>query len=1298
MKKRLLASLMSLCLIVGLLPTAAFAAEPDTTEEAPQAVVCEVTPGCTLEDRHEGNCAVAPAEGNDVDSADVNEYEPDYTVNENSPVVTNTSNAGQMDYDSDGDGNLDSWKLSDTNSTGAVYAYLTDEGTVLHIAATKDSDGRTVDSINDTAWNQVEEKSAIEKVVVEEGVTYLGSNLTRNLGCVEIELPATLTEVVDGDTSSTAATFGNNAISESGSYGIEKITVADGNTSFKVVDGVLFTMDGTTLIKYTNEADADYTVPAGVTTVAAKAFARTSHLTSATMNKGLQKILGDCFDNTNNLKSVVISSTVTTMGNGLFTASSIETLYINSAILEQCGTLGNADTELKTVYLAEGTTKIFDKMFRSMSALETVYIPASVESIGFEAFSGCTSLKTVAAERVVFDALERFEANSSGASNAFSGCTALTAFPLTADTPLEKLSKGVFSGCSALTSIVIPDATETISENAFYDCSALETVSFGENLEKIESNAFWDAGIKSIEIDSPIAEIANRAFGSIEDIERLSISADGDLTLKDGIFDNSTASEAIETVSIGSKNGTVTIEAGSLLSGPNIQSVKFFGKVSVAEHLFSCSGVTNSKWHTLDLTEIDTITCFNTDENNPGFIWYLGTLNYSSSDKTNGVIYVSDATKKDALDQRALKDNKRKYIGAVTNGGTFEPDPQFTAGSLATLIKDGYKFEGWYSKNGEDDDWGTQVSSNLQAGSTYYAKWTKSENYSISDDDKKVSLEMTYGEQAASKTITVSGPQESPSITKVTSSSEAIKADYEGISVTVKAADNLDAGTYTGTVYVYTGDGATHWIEVTLTVERADSSVTPSEGSGNIEATYGETITFVAEVAKAENSIAAITNEAEQNRVAFYCGDTLLGTAVVIYSDDTHTTGTAKLNYDTFKGGIPAGSAQTVTAYYGGSINLNGSSTDSIQVTLSKIKSSVSISADPSTMTGAGTVTLTVDKSGLPEGATVSVTCDNATYNPAENGNGTYTVTLPNSTATYQFTVTYAGDDTHAGATADCTVSVTRSGGSGSGSGSGSTTYAITVESSRHGEVDSNCTRASSGSTVTLTVTPDEGYVLDALTVTDKNGDMVKLTDKGNGKYTFKMPRSAVTVEASFVAEADPDIPVFTDVPADAYYADAVSWAVENGITNGTSATTFGPDVSCTRAQMVTFLWRAAGSPEPTTANNPFTDVQAGSYYYDAVLWAVEQGITNGTSATTFSPDATVTRGQTVTFLWRANGSPAVSGGSFSDVAADAYYADAVAWAVSEGITNGTSSTTFSPDMNCTRAQIVTFMYRDMAD
>ena len=262
-------------------------------------------------------------------------------------------------------------------------------------------------------------------------------------------------------------------------------------------------------------------------------------------------------------------------------------------------------------------------------------------------------------------------------------------------------------------------------------------------------------------------------------------------------------------------------------------------------------------------------------------------------------------------------------------------------------------------------------------------------------------------------------------------------------------------------------------------------------------------------------------------------------------------------------------------------------------------------------------------------------------------------------------------------------------------SSGGSSSYTITTKDTDNGSISVSPSRASSGRTVTITVEPDDGYALDELSVTDSKGEKVELTKVSDTKYTFTMPRSRVTIEATFAEiEEEPDL-FFVDVPTSAYYYDAVYWAAENGVTYGTSATTFSPNASCTRAQMVTFLWRAAGSPEPENAVNPFTDVSATAYYYDAVLWAVGEGITNGTSATTFSPDATVTRGQTVTFLWRYDGSPVVSSGSFADVPADAYYASAVAWAVSEGVTNGTSATTFSPDAACTRAQIVTFLYRD---
>ena len=256
--------------------------------------------------------------------------------------------------------------------------------------------------------------------------------------------------------------------------------------------------------------------------------------------------------------------------------------------------------------------------------------------------------------------------------------------------------------------------------------------------------------------------------------------------------------------------------------------------------------------------------------------------------------------------------------------------------------------------------------------------------------------------------------------------------------------------------------------------------------------------------------------------------------------------------------------------------------------------------------------------------------------------------------------------------------------------GGGVTTYSITVKSAKNGDVTASHKTASKGTAVTLTVDPDKGYVLDTLTVLDGKDKEIKLTEK-NGKYTFTMPASKVTVEAMFKAAGNNP---FTDVPAGSYYEDAVIWAVEKGITNGVSSNMFAPNDPCTRAQIVTFLWRAAGSPAPKSMSS-FTDVPADAFYAKAVAWAVENGITSGTGEGKFSPDATCTRAQSVTFLYRASGSPAVSGNSaFTDVAADAYYAAAVKWAEKNGITGGIGGGLFGSDNDCTRSQIVTFLWR----
>lgn len=261
-------------------------------------------------------------------------------------------------------------------------------------------------------------------------------------------------------------------------------------------------------------------------------------------------------------------------------------------------------------------------------------------------------------------------------------------------------------------------------------------------------------------------------------------------------------------------------------------------------------------------------------------------------------------------------------------------------------------------------------------------------------------------------------------------------------------------------------------------------------------------------------------------------------------------------------------------------------------------------------------------------------------------------------------------------------------------SSSGSSGYYVSTPSkTENGSVTVSPRYADKGDTVTVTVKPDSGYVLETLTVTDKNGNELTLKDKGNGKYTFTMPAGKVEVKATFM-EDNSMLNFFYDVPNGAYFYEAVKWAVENGITTGVGNDLFAPEQPCTRAQIVTFLWRAAGSPEPKSTAAGMTDVVPGSYYAKAVAWAVENGITTGTAEGTFSPDATCTRAQAVTFLARAQNAKATGKTAFSDVPADSYFADAVAWAQANGVTTGTSETTFSPDSDCTRAQIVTFLYR----
>ena len=274
--------------------------------------------------------------------------------------------------------------------------------------------------------------------------------------------------------------------------------------------------------------------------------------------------------------------------------------------------------------------------------------------------------------------------------------------------------------------------------------------------------------------------------------------------------------------------------------------------------------------------------------------------------------------------------------------------------------------------------------------------------------------------------------------------------------------------------------------------------------------------------------------------------------------------------------------------------------------------------------------------------------------------------------------------------TANFSANGNTGGGSGGGGGSAVSTYVITAKAGNGGTISPNgSVSVTGGKDQSFAIKANDGYKIEDVLVDGKSVGAV-------ASYKFTKVKAKHTIEARFAKTEDVTPSTgFTDVKTTDYFFNAVDWAVKNNITNGLTSTTFGPDVTCTRAQTVTFLWRAAGSPAPKTANNPFTDVKASDYYYNAVLWAVENGITNGASATTFAPDATVERGQVVTFLWRAADKLASQADNhFTDLKDGAYYTDAVLWAVEKGITTGTSATTFAPEAGCTRGQIVTFLYR----
>ena len=514
---------------------------------------------------------------------------------------------------------------------------------------------------------------------------------------------------------------------------------------------------------------------------------------------------------------------------------------------------------------------------------------------------------------------------------------------------------------------------------------------------------------------------------------------------------------------------------------------------------------------------------------------------------------------------------------------------------------------------------------------------------------------------------------------------------YAGVNMTIKNGTiKYNAGNEKGAICVY--NGATVTIDSTATIDGGSGIGIMMQGETPSHVVLNGTVTTTGAYGFASNGSANSDGNPDTCNITVNAGATIKASkGFAIYHP---TLGTVTVNGGTISGhtGIEMCAGKLVVS--GGSITSTGDNTDATGsqnaildgAAISIINRNYPGGVPTAEITG-GTIKATgtgmtvkaydytgntvaewsnVSESVNISGGTFSSIPDNmnalcaAGYIPFKNADGTYGVTRPSSGS----------------------------------SGSYDPTYSVSTPSkTENGSVTVSPKSASKGDTVTVTVKPDSGYVLETLTVTDKNGNELTLKDKGNGKYTFTMPSGKVEVKATFM-EDNSMLNFFYDVPNNAYFYEAVKWAVKNGITTGVGDNLFAPEQPCTRAQIVTFLWRAAGAPEPKGTAAGMTDVVSGSYYEKAVAWAIENGITTGTTTSTFSPDATCTRAQAVTFLARALNAKAASAAEFSDVPTDSYFADAVAWAAANGVTEGIGGGLFGSDNDCTRGQIVTFLYR----
>ena len=921
--------------------------------------------------------------------------------------------------------------------------------------------------------------------------------------------------------------------------------------------------------------------------------------------------------------------------------------YVPTSMFDGCTSLGK-DKEL-SAWLPDSFTGVGCAAFRGTQFTVDFNGWNNLKYIGAYGFAGMPNLDSFTLSNEITLGLR---GKDGGASNAFnsSGLKSLTV----AD-GIAAIPNGLCNGCEQLSSVALADSVTTIAMYAFRNTEALKEIDL-KNVQTINGYAFQGSGLTALVLPKSVKTVDTRAFEACTSLVKVTINA-VELTL-----DNNNTFAGCSSLN------TVVTSADSKINGLNNGAFgpdKTDYKQAPVERIEINGTVGTLNFSKLALLKDLTINGKNNLTSGAlpsgfenlvinGDNWNISGYQFTGKTPIKHLVVSANAVSPAVISDNT---NTKKTEAAFRSNSNLET-AQFTGKTVELQNK---MFLGctklkWLDLSTVDE---------LKVGSGCFGD-DNNENYEVVKGEPNKFNEdcVIYAKNAtAAQTLrgTGSGLDNTKGIVLVINggSVDTTKTGFDAVYRAGYSATWYETPNCSGNAVTTPVKGNTYYAKWTM----ADSISLTSDSESSV--TYGKTVTLTASPVNSSWGY--------------------------VWYKDVNGNETLELNSDkqisNNKSTLELANVSDSGTYW---VLVNdGSSTktsNAINVTITKANGTASVSMEGWTYGETAKKPVPTSKTNGTNGVTYQ-------YKVKDAKDDTYSATVPTNVGSYTVKATFPATDNYNKVTATADFVIAQATHHSSGSSSSNPTYSVTTPSkSENGGVAISSKNARKGDTVTVTVTPDAGYQLDKLTVTDKNGTVLKLTDKGNGKYSFTMPDGKVEIKAVFAKKVETS--PFGDVSTDAYYYKAVQWAQEKGITDGISSNLFGPKQPCTRSQIVTFLWRAAGSPEPKGTAAGMTDVVPGSYYAKAVAWAVENGITTGTAEGTFSPDATCTRAQAVTFLARAQNAKATGKTAFSDVPADSYFADAVAWAQANGVTTGTTATTFSPDDDCTRAQIVTFLYR----